>query len=223
MPAFTAVDASVATELADLRVRGDYFSEEEYRQVSGDDTVPYKADRNEILRAQEEAIDRLESYSRSAWRPKFVTDTFHTVRPVFSLKRYPIQQVLSLTVDGYPWAVDSDFIFDLESGVARQVGWAAGDPYWDSPVYVQISYVYGFTEVPWTIKRPMIEACQTLIEGWAGESKVPRNTSRYSTERSSFELRKDRGLIRPWPYDERASQDIRAYWENYRPKTYITT
>lgn len=228
MPAVTGTDAALAAEVAAVIARGDYFTEDEYRTITGDDTVPYKAKRSEIMVAHEEAMERLESYARSAWRPKYARQVFRTNRPLITLKRYPISAISGLTVDGSTWTagddwLSGDFTVDEESGVIRLGDWRGGDPFWDYDVAIEIDYVYGFNEVPWAIKRPMIEACASLIRAWEGDSKLPRNTSTYTADRTTVELRKDRGLIKPWPWDERASQDVRSYWESYRPKSYFTT
>ena len=199
----------------------DYFTDEEYREVTGDSKEPLKVQPEDVERGQIEAIERLEIWARTAWQVREVTQTLRVDIPSFLIHKTPIVEVSEFLVDDVSFT-DVDYIIDLENGIVRWDDWTTGAPVFEPRAAVTITYTYGFDEVPMAVKRPLIQAVRNLLTYEEGRSKLPRNVSSYGTERASFQMRADRGLIRPWPWDERSSQDVRSYWEQFRPKSYIT-
>lgn len=215
----------------------DYFTEDEFRETTGDVKSPYKYELDAIDRAQDEIIDRLERWGKTSWSTRSITETFSNLgTPLLLLRRIPVIAISDFTQGGL--AVD-EYNLDLEEGSLRWGTWVFADP----PVItagqaVSVSYTYGFAlsnaNVPWSVKRPCIRAARSLLR-LEQANNMPENVSRYSTEKTQFDFLVDAGFARtvggklvqiqnePWPWDSRSSRDIRSYWDSRRPRSIVTT
>lgn len=196
----------------------DYFTEDEYRAETDDRTVPFKAEADDIQRTQKEVIDRLERWAYTSWRTRSYREQFWSDIPLFLTKRIPIvtgSMVITVNDD----VMDlTDVTIDEASGEVRWGDWSAPRwARWTSRMLIVVTYDYGFGEVPDAIKTPCIQATESRLQGEEGGSKIPRNVTSYSTERTDFNLGR-RGVNKPWPWDPRASDDIRGYWDPRRPR-----
>lgn len=204
----------------------DYFTEDDFREVVHDSTSPYRYETADIDRAQEEVIDRLERYARTSWTARARTQTERSTAPLLLFDRVPVLAVTSVTLDGTAFTL-SDLEMHFAIGRIRWGDWSIpGSPRLSTPGLVSIIYTYGFDyaagAVPWSIRRPCIQASRTLLDGEEERGKIPRNTLRYSSERTDLTLGR-RGAGKPWPWDSGASDDIRTYWDSSRPRQFIST
>lgn len=200
----------------------DYFSDEDFRRVMGDNTSPYDYDPDDVLRAQAEVVDRLEKWARTSWKLRTVTAEIHRRNvPLVTTLRVPIVAIESVTVNGDVVTL-SDIQYTSESGIVRWGDWTPGPfPYLTAgSSRLEVTYTYGFDEdtVPMAVMRPCIVATASNLDGEEGRSKIPRNTTRYSAERTDITLGR-RGSVEPWPWDPRATDDIRGYWLSRRPRS----
>jgi hypothetical protein len=200
----------------------DYFTDAEYRAVTGDTSNPFEIPADDVLRCQQEVVERLESWARTSWTSRRAVVTKRVSLPRVALTRLPVISVQSVLVDGELLEPD-DYELDAENGIMQWSDWTYGIPYlWPMPL-VEIIYTYGYGHVPAAVKRPAIQATRLLAKLEEGRVRLPRDISSYGTERAQFQKRSDRGLIKPWSWDERDSQDVRSYWESYRTRTYLTS
>jgi hypothetical protein len=211
-------------------VPSDYFTIEEFRELVGDTRSPAKFSETDVMEAQEDVIDRLEEWSHTAWQVRTKTISRYLGHPSITLNYVPIVEVTTLTADGSVVA-STDYRLGETSGVLQWGGdWEFGPPSYVPRALVTVEFTYGYGDpdapttdtVPRSVKNCCIKATKSLLMGEEGRSKVPSNVSSYGTERANFQLRADRGLIRPWPWDERQSQYMRSLWEMRRPKGYVT-
>lgn len=208
-------------------VTADYFTEAEYRAVTGDTKSPYEAEAEDIDRAQEEVIERLEGWARSAWRPRTYRQVVRIDEPQIALGRVPVRTIASVTVDAQA-LVD----YQLSSGGIVRWGW--GLPFVDredrifpamGTVTAIIVFDYGFDAPTWAVKRPCILAAQTLLaRDPARRGKLPPNTTRYSVNNTDLTLERIPGepLPAPWPWDADASEAIQTYWGPKRPRRFVS-
>jgi hypothetical protein len=212
-------------------VVADYFTEDEYRLVTGDRDSPYNAEAADIDRAQDEVIEHLETWARSAWRPRTHTMTKIVDDPSIVLPRIPFRSITSFTLDNE--VVDPTTYVVRPSGVLRWTTTSLLTPsriMWPAPLIASatavITYEYGFDEPGWAVKRPCIDAAHTLLRTQKRDKggKIPRNVSSYSTASTNFQFTRPGELppLRdPWPWDEDASEAIRSLWEPRRPKRFV--
>lgn len=223
-----ASEGGMGVESASV-VTTDYFTEAEYRAVTGDTKSPYEAELEDIERAQEEVIERLEGWAHAAWRPRTYRQVVRIDQPQIALGRVPVRTITSLTLDGTTIA-SSDYQLS-SSGVIR---WGWGLPFIDRADRVfptmgyataVIVYSYGFDAPSWAVKRPCILAAQTLLaEDPARRGKLPKNTTRYSVSNTDLTLERVPGepLPVPWPWDADASEAIQGYWGPKRPRRFVS-
>lgn len=196
-----------------------YFSEAEYREVTGDDGSPPKASTSDISRSHDEVVARLEAWARSAWVPRSTTQTEIGWNPLVLLSRQPLRSITTFTADG-----DTVTDYDVDAGgLVRWLDWSNDRvPRFFSPATISVTYSYGFDAPGWEVKRPCIQAAESLLGKQEGRSRIPKNVTAYRTEGTSFDLSRDVGSrTRPWPWDPYASNDIRQFWEPFRPKSFV--
>lgn len=200
----------------------DYFTFAEFEELIGDQRSARRFDESDVLEAREDVVERLESWANTAWQVSTFSMSKYLATPMLELPKVPVRSVTTLTADGT--TIDaSGYQIDEDAGLVRWGGtWEFGPPAYLPRARVEITYTYGFTSAPRPVKNCCIKATRSLLMGEEQRSKVPTNTSSYGTERTNFQLRADRGLIRPWPWDERQSQYMRAYWEMKRPRNFVT-
>lgn len=205
----------------------DYFDVPEFRQKVKDTTSPYTYDDADIMEAQEEVIDHLETWARTSW--KLRADRIESRRspaPLIVLGRIPVAAIAYVKIDGTALTL-TDLEQNWDAGIIRWGDWSVpGEPILnrDRPGLWEVKYSFGFDydDVPLSIRRPCIQAAQSLMDGEESRGNVPRNTLRYSTERTDITLGR-RGAGQPFPWDPRASDDIRAYWQPHRPRSTVST
>lgn len=202
----------------------DYFTAEDFRELAKDRTSPFKYSDDDITRAQEEVIGRLEKWARTSWKARSDVYAERRKAPLVLVPRVPILTLDAVTVDGSVVDVGNiEANFDV--GRLRWGDWSIpGMPAFGSPGLVVVEYTYGLDQddVEWQIRRPCIQASRSLLDGEEERGKIPRNTQRYSSERTDITLGR-RGAGKPFPWDSGASDDIRAYWEPSRPRQIIST
>lgn len=202
----------------------DYFTDDQFRTIIGDTHSPYKYEESDVERAQKEVIDRLERWSKTSWQSRERLDRSRSNVPLVTIKRVPIIDVASIVLNGVE--LDLSLVnIDPVAGIARWGDWSPGRPpkFAEGFVPVLVTYTYGFNEdVPAAVMRPCVQAAASLLDGEEGRSKIPRNTTKYSTERTDISMGR-RGSVDPWPWDPRATDDIRAYWNPFRPRGWITS
>jgi hypothetical protein len=202
----------------------DYFDETDFRELAHDKTSPFKYETTDIDRAQEEVIQRLEKWARTSWKSRTRVDARRENVPLLLTTRIPILTLDSVSIDGTDLDIGG-LELNFESGRIRWGDWSlAGQPRLDAPGLIVITYTYGFDQddVDWAIRRPCIQAARSLLDGEEERGKIPRNTQRYSSERTDLTLGR-RGAGKPFPWDSGASDDIRAYWDPSRPRRFIST
>lgn len=203
----------------------DYFTDDDFRSISGDTSAPYKYPPEDVERAQKEIIDRVERWAKTSWKLRDRTETHRKNAGLLNTKRGPIVELISVTLNG---DLVSEDILDVNevTGTIRWGNWSPGPaPYFPAGYTpVVVTYTYGFNEdiVPQGIMRPMIQAVTTLLDGEENRSSLPRNTTKYSTERTDISMGR-RGSVQPFPWDPRATDDIRGYWDPYRIRNWITS
>lgn len=208
------VAAAMGTEVPVMF--SDYFTVEDYRAETGDRTVPYKADDDDIFRGQQEVIDRLERWAYTSWSRRSTSQQRWMEYPLFTLKRLPIiADSLVVTLDGQAL---TDYTLNSETGEVRWGDWSGlRAPWLRQKVLVVATFDFGYQLVPEAVRSACIQATESKIRGEEGKSKIPRNATAYSTERTDFTLGR-RGVNKPWPWDPRASDDMRGYWDPKRPR-----
>jgi hypothetical protein len=87
----------------------------------------------------------------------------------------------------------------------------------------EVTYTYGFTECPVSVKRPCMQATKSLMQSFGeGGSKLPPNVTEYTTENTTFVLDQSKSPdIEPWPWDASANRDINTYWGPHRPAVWL--
>ena len=206
-------------------MRTDYFSRAAFRSFIGDDDKSLYQD-EAIDLAQSEVIERLEAWSSSAWPtvdPDAETTDGVTTAPrsaiehpdggndVVFLEHLPVIAVESITLVGNALSPVA-YTAHLAEGV---VTFAAVLPVWAG---VRVSYSYGFTETPATIRRAAMLATKTLLESAPGRSKIPPKTRSVTSEGTTIELSTEDGVVDPWPWDLAASALVVTYWDRERPR-----
>lgn len=177
--------------------------------------------------AQAEVIEALEKWAHSAWpnvtgtdgdgtaaNKRTATDTFDGGEDTFTLSHVPVDSITSVTVDETALTTDAYYLYAEE---AQVVGATELGLY---PRGVVVVYRYGYGLTPWSIKRTAMQATKALLEEQKGAkagSKIPPRTSQYSTEGTTFVFGDNDKPVMPWPWDENASRDVRAYWESEKP------
>lgn len=192
----------------------DYFSVDEFRATTGDRSVPFVFDDEDILLNQQEVVERLERWAKTSWRIRDGSWTTVNRYPDILLPHVPIiPGSVSVTLDG---TALTDIAVDLLGG---RVTWGI----WDVPPLLDnivglwaVTYQYGFDDVPRSVSRPCMQATESLMRLQEDRSKIPRNATKYSSERTDITTGR-RGAIQPWPWDARASDDLRAWWQSFRP------
>ena len=205
----------------------EYFTAEEFREVAQDDQSPSTYDDDEILRGHDEVVNRLELWGRTSWFVRQYTLYRLVSHGYLNLSRTPVIDVVSFDLGGDAVSA-SDYIVDLEGGRIMWGDWAGGVPILDGgPFLGEVTWTYGFaatdaSEVPWDIKRPVILATASLLRPQKQKSKIPPNTRSYTTGRTSFDFRFERAQTRPWPWDESMSSQVRAVWDPFRFRSYVS-
>lgn len=215
----TGAEAPRALDTASPVSTADYFSEEEYRAVVRDEEVGDRAQWPDIERYQMEVIERLEAWARAAWRRRTRTERIRVGATRFALSRVPVISVNAATFDGVALAGHQ---FE-SNGVFR---WGEIDNDWQTLEYsgiLEVTYTYGFDAVPWSIKRPCIEATQALAWSADPENNIPPNTESYTNQGTTIRFAQvdPYDVCEPWPWNERASAEVRSFWERHRPRRFI--
>jgi hypothetical protein len=202
----------------------DYFTYDDFRAITGDTGSPFKYEEPDIDRAQAEVIDRVERWSKSSWKARERVETQRVILPLMMTQRLPIVEVVSIHLERTDTDLTLDDVdIDPLSGVIRWGDWSDRKPLFDGGYQrFTITYTFGFDEdpIPAGVMRPCIQAASTLLDGEEKRSKIPRNTTKYSAERTDISLGR-RGSVPPFPWDPRATDDLRAYWDPNRPRTHI--
>lgn len=181
----------------------------------------------DIDAAQAEVIERLEAWARSAWpnvtgsagngtaaTARSATEVHDGGRADFLvLDRIPVLAVSALTSEGIAVAASSYSLY-LEEGIVQFEALSAVG---FSRRGISITYTYGFTSTPQSVKRAVMQASKSLLST-GGDARIPANVRSYSTETTTFEIEAERSeQTQPWPWDENASEGIRSYWARERP------
>jgi hypothetical protein len=204
----------------------EYFTEEEFREVAQDEDSPSKFDEADIVRAHDEVVKRLELWARTSWvtrewsMKKLVTHSY------INLSRIPVQAITTFNLGGDAVA-PGDYDLDAEGGKIVWGDWSEGVPLMDSVWIAELVWDYGFgftdpADIDWDIKRPSILAAKSLLVPQKRPNKIPPNTRSYTTGRTSFDLRFERSQTKPWPWDEGMSSQLRAAWEPFRYRMYVS-
>jgi hypothetical protein len=205
----------------------EYYSLEDFREVANDQDSPSKFDDDEIERGHDEVVRRLEGWARSSW----VTRTWRLFRLVqhgyLNLSRTPILSITSFDLAGES-VLGDDYVLDAEGGRLMWGDWTTGVPILDGgPFLAEVEWEFGFgaadpADIDWEIKRPTILATASLLRPQKERTKVPPNARSFSTNRASFDLRFERATTRPWPWDEAMSSQVRAAWDPFRFRSYMS-
>lgn len=207
----------------------DYFTEAEFREVSGDDKAPFRFSPADIARAQAEVERRFERWARMSFTTRTISQATRTNIPLVILYRSPIISVDAWSIDGT--AYDPALLtIEADAATVRWGDWTGGSrPVVNAPGVAVFDYTYGFADVDgdgivqdWSVKRPLIQAAVSLLDGEEHRGKIPRNARRYSSERTDIVLG-GVGSTKPFPWDPRASDDVRSYVLPFRPITAFTT
>lgn len=199
----------------------DYFTVDQFRAKVNDTKSPPKFGDDDIAEAHDDVVDRLENWARTAWQVRSTSIDVYVSEPQIILHHLPVVAVTEFLSNGVEADPDR-YVLDTSSGILRWGDWTWGMPELQPREHVQLTYTYGYATVPLWLRNSCIKAARSLLMGEEGRSKVPGNVSSYGTERAQVQFRADRGLIRPWPWDERQSQYVRSAWEQHRPKAYMT-
>ncbi len=205
----------------------DYFSVAEFRAYAGD-ARGARLDESTILAYQEEVIERLEEWAYSAWpnvnpdatpeevaaggvsvAPRSITEGAKYGQGTVELSRVPVIAITTPDPEmlgGYTVAPNSGLLYEAMTDTGA-VGLAT------------VSYTYGYTTCPRSIKRPcmMAVASMAVAEGGPG---IPANVERYSTEGTTFDFAVATipgEVDEPWPWDRTASLLVRTRWQRHRP------
>jgi hypothetical protein len=207
---------------------GEYFTETEFRDLAQDEDAPQKYETEDIERAHDEVVDRLELWARSSWGPPRTAKLKKVqMRAFLDLSRVPIIDFTTFTVGGTAM-VPAEYDVDNSGGQVMWGDWADGIPSEMElgPYVVEVEWTYGFdldvAEIPWGVKRPVIKAANSLLVPDKRKAKIPANTRSFSTQRANFDLRFERAQTKPWPWDEGASSQVRAYWDPFRWRAYMS-
>lgn len=224
-------EAGVGAETSSLTVAtgADYFTDEEYRAVTGDIDTPLDASPDEVERAQAECVERLESWARAAWRPRTGTFTAFVDRAYIALPRIPVRSIVSSSLAGLSltgWVVAPNGIFQwAPSGISLDLVGPPSDAMalLPIPAWVEVAFLYGYDEPPWAIKRPLIEATRALIRRQREES-IPENASSFTSGGTTMRFSRTGPdyFPEPFPWHEPSSNDIRSYWGPKRPRRFIS-
>jgi len=211
-----------------------YFTEDEFRELVRDEKSPERYTTEAIERAHDEVVERLEAWARTSWLSQTATKRRWVNRARVLLDKIPVIEVTTFTLDGT--AVDEDsYDLDPASGEVRWgSNWRFGAPWFPQPVLVEMEWEYGLEyapagtdgsygdPIPWSIKRPAILACRSLMLPQTRDANIPSNARTYNTGRTSFDLRNPRSQTRPWPWDDAMSAQVRAAYEPYRFRQYVS-
>lgn len=146
--------------------------------------------------------------------------------PLILLPKLPILHIVSVYEnDDEVTAADitnyssDDYLADMAAGIIRWGDWCSWPrPTTDGPNKITITYDYGYTETPEEVKTPCVQAVETRLDSQEGRGRIPRNVTQYTTERTTFVFGMGVKPVVPWPWDANASEDIRSYWEETRPR-----
>lgn len=196
----------------------DYFDTDAFRAWAAKGAVDFTDD--EIEAAQEEVVERLEAWARTAWQEREATETFDVGLRGYVLGNLPVVSVDGVTLDGEAVGVDA-YVPDLTAGIL----WYDTSAFRASSAFsahqaIAVSYTYGYDAVPRSVVRSCMAATATLLPHVAEQKKgkIPDNTTEYVTEGATFVIQPGDGE-EPWPWDAVASRDIRNYWGPHRPLT----
>lgn len=213
----------------------DYFSLATFREHEGDNTSPHRYSESDMLRGQAETIDCFERWGHTSFSTR--TDRIEVQRrnaPLVLTRCLPVVAVTEILIDGVALDLARD---DLDIGLATGIiRWGTWDWGYTTPrlidgwgrgfAQLQLTYDYGYgyamADMPEGIVTPLCDAAASRLDGEEGRGKIPRNTQRYSAERTDITMGR-RGAVRPFPWDQRASDDVRAYWDTFRPRSIIST
>lgn len=133
----------------------------------------------------------------------------------------PILSIASITFDSEAIAPESYVLYNREGTIAFDVplperlirGLKLG----------LVTYSYGYTSTPRSVKRPAMAATRSLIRGDGDAAqKIPPNVTQYTTENTTFVMRNDGETYDDlWPWDQDASRALAAYWERHRPRRFV--
>jgi len=207
---------------------GEYFTEDEFREITRDEDSPQKFETADIERGHNEVVNRLEAWARSCWGPPRTYRLRRlVVKSYLDLSRIPVIDITSFTLGGQ--TVDpTAFEFDAMGGELAWGDWTnmPAPALVGGPAWVVVEWTYGHdldvADVPWEIKRPCIKAARSLLLPDKRDTKIPPNARSYSTQRANFDLRFERAQTKPWPWDEGMSSQVRAFWDPFRWRAYMS-
>lgn len=207
-------------------MRRDYFTRAEFLEFAGDPEGAKYGD-DAIDRAQDEVIEALESWAHSSWpnvpevgpedgdgtaaAPRSTTETFDGDVAEVTLENVPVIEATTITIGDTELDVTEFDVYGSESivGFGSNVG--------SGRRAIVVEYTFGHTSTPWAIKRPVMQATKSLLDGQPGKSKIPARTSRYQTGSTTIERDTTSTDVKPWPWDDDASKAVRSYWGPFRP------
>lgn len=143
-----------------------------------------------------------------AARPRVVTERKGVYTNQYILTNAPVLSLVDSDV-----ALGDTHYLNVHAGVIEAVGLY-------SPTLVEVTYEYGHVVTPRAVRRACIEATASLVRGDGG-SRIPSNTSEYTTEGTTIVLDSIATDEYPWPWDSGASRSMRVYWERRRPRTFL--
>lgn len=210
----------------------DYFTRAEFREYANDPAGASERYSNaDIDRAQAEVIERLEAWAHTAWpnvtgangdgtaaARRATSETLDAYDAQLVLAAYPIVAPLTAFTAGDPPTTVPLTSYDvhperglIEFGSELEVR---------LPRHYVVTYSYGYTATPMSIKRPAMQATKTLLDRGEGRSGIPPNVRTYTTETATFEFDEEPDQpYKPWPWDESASRDVRSFWLPNRAPT----
>ncbi len=215
----TGAETPRALETASPVEFADYFTYDEFGELTGDTEAGGRAQPPAVMRAQAEVVERLEEWARTAWRRRTYTEAVRLTHTRFALSRVPVISVQSANLDG---SAMSGYVYDA-NGVVR-FGVLDNDlQVLDYLAVVDVSYTYGYDSVPWAIKRPCIDAARSLLWRSDPESNIPANTESYTNQGTTirFAPTSESEMDMPWPWAPDASREVRSYWGPKRPRRFI--
>jgi hypothetical protein len=208
---------------------GEYFTEDEFRDVTMDDTAPRKFETEQIDRAHREVIQRLENWARTSWKKRTYRLQKLLYRSQIDLSRGPVISITAFTIGGEDVNDPATYVLDQTAGSLSFGDWYLEGPaplLEGGPYNTVVEWEYGFDldadDIPWSIKRPCIQAAKSLMVPIVRTTDVPANARSYSSRGVSIDLRFQRSQTRPWPWDESMSAQVRAEWDPLRWRTYIS-
>lgn len=143
----------------------------------------------------------------TAASPRQITEVFDGGAATLFFRRRPVIAVTSMMLDDDVLDPDDYYLY-ADAGYIR----LGTEPTQHGYRRYTLTYTYGETECPDAVKGPCILATRSLLMQNL-PSQVPANVSQLTTEATTMLFgqfgARDK---KPWPWDQEASDQIKAYW-----------